>query len=195
MENLNFEIFDSNPEKETIDCTVTVKGIQYGFTVIKCLSFGEFISFVRDVVDNSFIDGRYEASVKKLSFNECLIRYYIVSHENLGAEQVNWITYNTNMIEEILLSVNSKQIDDLRKSIDEQITYRLNCEYNKSTIDELVKNGSEFIAELNDKIKDIDLADLIKEVVPEIPADELLKIIKELKPKSSDSKNRIKINK
>lgn len=188
MESLSFKNFREIPEKEITSITVAYNNNKHKVDIIKSLSFEETLSFVKDVVDNSFIDGEYEATVKKLAFNEALIRYYVISHDSLGAEQVNWIMYNTDIIDVILSTVNLKQITDIEAYINEQIEYKLHREYNRTNIDEFVKNGSEFIDTLREKIKDIDLEQFIKEIVPDIPTDELITIIKEFMPKNRQIK-------
>lgn len=113
----------------------------------KSISLDEMIMFVQEVVE-ACIDGEtgeYIPEAYDFAVRVAILTHYANFTMPVNLEKQYWLVYNTTAVEQVLQHINTRQFDDIVRSIDKKIDFMLSI-ISSSAVSKI----NEVIAKFND---------------------------------------------
>lgn len=113
----------------------------------KSISLDEMIIFVQEVVE-ACIDGEtgeYIPEAYDFAVRVAILTHYANFTMPVNLEKQYWLVYNTTAVEQVLQHINTRQFDDIVRSIDKKIDFMLSI-ISSSAVSKI----NEVIAKFND---------------------------------------------
>lgn len=113
----------------------------------KSISLDEMIIFIQEVVE-ACIDGEtgeYIPEAYDFAVRVAILTHYANFTMPVNLEKQYWLVYNTTAVEQVLQHINTRQFDDIVRSIDKKIDFMLSI-ISSSAVSKI----NEVIAKFND---------------------------------------------
>lgn len=152
--NSIYKSIDKNQTKEleVFGCSLTVK---------KYLSFSEYVSFVRNVVNGCFDEdsAEYIPELKNVLISIYTLVYYCGMKTPEDMTKAYDVIIKTGILSEVLSFVDKGQLSDIMRAIDDKVQYNASVLANSYT--EKVNALIEKVSTITDSIKSINLEDSV----------------------------------